>query len=214
MTSISTLLIALPATAFFAHAENAPSWICVDGDTLETFPLKDEIPEKALLGGWLPEIVEGAQEKSRLSLIWTESPAILPEIKEVGSFQGHPIVELNFSTVADSPSSHEPSKQATILACCTGSTVSSSLMPFLIVTDPFIRYFELIFTESPHIPLHLEVGITRSGNGMIWSALDFEFKRDRAHLVEITSGSRGTRTKIRHFSPQGTPSYIEEVDEN
>lgn len=184
--------------------------LCFDGDTEKVFVISEAVPRKVLEGGYLPDVVHADDEKTQGSITWEAAPGVRSEMKVIGRYKGHEIVDLVFHAAGGMQALFE----ARVLGFRTDAGASSPMMPFLVIGGEQIRWYEQVFTCGEAGRFLLEVSKTMDGNGVAWANITFGFSDVGAYIVETSSGGRNQSTIIRKFGRDGAVVSTEELDGN
>jgi hypothetical protein len=205
--------LVLSATCITA-AEKTIRGVCVDGDMDRAFVVSEPIPQKALVGGHLPQIECGEDGITPKAITWIAAPEARPVLTIIGRFKGHEIIDLTFP-VAEKPenSGGEPF-QAKVLAFRTDTAASSPMLPFFVITSEPVRWYEQVFTFDQTNGFLLELSRTTPGNGVMWSNFTFAFEEGGALIKEISQGGRKQQTTVMKFRKDGSIESTEKFDEN
>jgi hypothetical protein len=208
----SILLLALSAS--LALAEDAVKGICVDGDSEQAFAVSEVVPERALKGGYLPDVHYAEDGETPKAITWTASPKTRSVQTLIGRFKDREIVDIVFSEGDGTAAASPPPFEARMLAYRVGAAVTSRLVPFLVISGEQVRWYEQFFTSDGAHPFLLEVSRTVQGNGVLTTRFTFGFGDAGAMINEVNSSGRGTKSVVTKFRPDGTVESTRELDEN
>src|SRR6478672_9652180 len=141
----SIILIVMSATGV-ASGDEPLRGVCLDGDTERAFVVSAAIPQKAVDGGFLPQVDYAEDGRTPKSITWTAVSEARPVVTLMGRFKGHEIIDLTFP-VADGPQAHSGQPfEARVLAFRVGTAVSSPMLPFFVIMGDQARRYEQVFT--------------------------------------------------------------------
>lgn len=205
--------IALSAAAN-AFGEDPVRGVCVDGDMERAFAVTAVIPQKALGGGFSPQVDYAEDGKTPKSITWTEDSKVRPVVTLIGRFKGHEIIDLTFPTADGSEQRSGQPFEAKILAFGVNATASSPMLPFLVIMGDQVASYKQLFKSDATSPFLLEVSRTVSGNGIMWTNFTFGFSDSGAFVREMDSGGRKQKTTVTKFKKDGTVAKTEKLEEN
>lgn len=209
----SIVLIALSVTCIAAGDETMRG-VCVDGDTERAFTVSATIPQKAVEGGYLPQVDYAEDGRMPKAIAWVASSEARPVVTLIGRFKGHEIVDLTFP-VAGGPEAHSGQPfEARVLAFRVGTATASPMLPFFVIMGDQARRYEQVFTCDKTDAFLLEVSRTVPGNGVMWANFTFGFDEGGALFKEARSGGRRQQTTVKKFRKDGTIDSTEKLDEN
>ncbi len=186
----------------------------MDGNSHRAFTISMPIPSKILDGGYIPQIGHSEDDQKPTGIVWTESADSKPAVTTIGRSNGREIVEITFPASPGTNAQPAAPFKTKILAWRIEPAVTSPLLPFFVIGGDQIRWYEQILTSDAKNPFLLEVSITNSGNGLMWSNFSFAFGERGAWIEEMHSGGRQQKTRFTKFRPDGSIASEEETDEN
>lgn len=208
----SVVLIALSATGI-AVGDGPMRGVCVDGDTERAFVVSAAIPQKAVDGGYLPQVDYAEDGMRPKTISWTAASEARPVVTLIGRFKGHEIVDLTFPVVDGSKAHSGQPFEARVLAFRMGTAVSSPMLPFFVIMGDQARRYEQVFTCDKTDAFLLEVSRTVPGNGVMWANFTFEFDEGGALIKEARSGGRRQQATVTKFRKDGTIDSTEKLDD-
>lgn len=214
MKTLNSIILLFISATGIALGDEPLRGVCLDGDTECAFVVSAAIPQKAVIGGYLPRVDCAEDGRTPKAITWISEAQARPVVTLIGRFNGHEIIDFTFP-ITDEPEAHSGQQfGAKVLAFRTGNSASSPMLPFFVIMGDHARWYEQVFTYDKTNGFNIEVSRTVPGNGVMWANFTFGFHESGALIKEVSSGGRKQQTTVTKYRKDGTIESIEKLDEN